>query len=99
MSLGRANIDATLRAAASFGDVQIISRPVLLASNNQEARFLVGSQRPFVQVSRTLPTQTPTRDQVIQYRDVGTNVTVPPTINQDGYVSLVIQPDMNQARR
>jgi general secretion pathway protein D len=97
MSLGRANIDATLRAAASHGDVEIVSRPVLLASNNQEARFLVGSQRPFVQVSRSLPTETPTRDQVIQYRDVGTKLTVRPTINQDGYVSLLIQQEINQA--
>jgi len=97
MSLGRANIDATLRAAASRGDVEIVSRPVLLASNNQEARFLVGSQRPFVQVSRSLPTDTPTRDQVIQYRDVGTKLTVRPTINQDGYVSLLIQQEINQA--
>ena len=97
MSLGRANIDATLRAAASRGDVQIVSRPVLLASNNQEARFLVGSQRPFVQVSRSLPTETPTRDQVIQYRNVGTKLTVRPSINQDGYESLLIQQEINQA--
>jgi len=97
MKLGRANIDATLSAAASRGDVEIISRPVLLASNNQEARFLVGSQRPFVQFSRSLPTETPQRDQVIQYRDVGTKLTVRPTINQDGYVSLLIQQEINQA--
>jgi general secretion pathway protein D len=97
MNLGRANIDATIRAAASRGEVEIISRPVLLASNNQEARFLVGSQRPFVQVSRSLPTDSPQRDQVIQYRDVGTKLTVRPTINQDGYVSLLIQQEINQA--
>lgn len=97
MKLGRGQIDATIRAAASRGDVRIISRPVLLASNNTEARFLVGSQRPFVQVSRSLPTDTPTRDQVIQYRDVGTRLTVRPTINQDGYVSLLIQQEINQA--
>ncbi len=97
MNLGRANIDATIRAAASRGDVEIVSRPVLLASNNQEARFMVGSQRPFVQVSRSLPTDSPTRDQVIQYRDVGTKLTVRPTINQDGYVSLLIQQEINQA--
>lgn len=77
--------------------MEIISRPVLLASNNTEARFLVGSQRPFVQVSRSLPTDTPTRDQVVQYRDVGTKLTVRPTINQDGYVSLVIQQEINAA--
>jgi type II secretory pathway component GspD/PulD (secretin) len=97
MSLGHADIDATLTAAASRGDVQIVSRPVLLASNNAEAHFLVGSQRPFVQVSRSLPTETPTRDQVIDYRDVGTRLTVRPTINQDGYVSLLIQQEVNQA--
>jgi general secretion pathway protein D len=97
MHLGHAQIDATLTAAASRGDVEIISRPVLLASNNTEARFLVGSQRPFVQVSRSLPTDAPSRDQVIQYRDVGTRLTVRPTINQDGYVSLLIQQEVNQA--
>jgi len=97
MNLGRADIDATIRAAASRGDVEIVSRPVLLASNNQEARFLVGSQRPFVQVSRSLPTDVAQRDQVIQYRDVGTKLTVRPTINQDGYVSLLIQQEINQA--
>jgi general secretion pathway protein D len=97
MSLGKANIDAVLRTAQSRGDVQIVSRPVLLASNNTEARFLVGSQRPFVQVSRSLPTDTPSRDQVVQYRDVGTKLSVLPTINQDGYVSLVIQQEINAA--
>lgn len=97
MKLGPGNVNATLRAAASRGDVEIISRPVLLASNNQEARFLVGSQRPFVQVSRSLPTDNPSRDQVVQYRDVGTKLTVRPTINQDDYVSLLIQQEINQA--
>jgi type II secretory pathway component GspD/PulD (secretin) len=97
MNLGHAEIDATLRAAASKGDVQIVSRPVLLASNNTEARLLVGSQVPFVQVSRSLPTETPTRDQVVQYRDVGTKLTIRPTINQDGYVSLIVQQEVNQA--
>ncbi|HEV8398622.1 MAG TPA: secretin N-terminal domain-containing protein [Gemmatimonadales bacterium] len=97
LHLGRADVDATIRAAASRGDVRIVSQPVLLASNNQEARFLVGSQRPFVQVSRSLPTDAPSRDQVIQYRDVGTKLTVRPTINQDGYVSLLIQQEINQA--
>jgi type II secretory pathway component GspD/PulD (secretin) len=97
MNLGKANIDAVLRTSQLKGDVEIISRPVLLASNNSEARFLVGSQRPFVQVSRSLPTDTPTRDQVVQYKDVGTKLTVRPTINQDGYVSLSVQQEINAA--
>lgn len=97
MNIGHAQVNATIRAAQSKGTVQIISRPTLIASNNAEASFLVGTQRPFVQVSRSLPTDTPSRDQVVQYKDVGTQLTVKPTINQDGYVSLVIQQEVNNA--
>lgn len=97
LDLGKADVDATIGLAASRGDVNIVSRPVLVTSNNAEARFLVGSQRPFVAVSRTLPTDDASRDQVVQYRDVGTKLLVRPTINQDGYVSLLIQQEINQA--
>lgn len=97
LNIGKANVDAVLRTAQSRGQVNIVSRPVLVTSNNTEARFLVGSQRPFVQVSRVQPTDQASRDQVVQYRDVGTKLTVRPTINQDGYVSLVIQQEINAA--
>jgi general secretion pathway protein D len=97
LNLGRADIDATISASESEGNVRIVSRPVLLASNNTEASFLVGSQRPFVQVSRLLPTDNNNQDRVVQYRDVGTKLRVRPTINQDGYVSLLIQQEINAA--
>ena len=97
MDIGHAKIDMVLSAAQSKGDVEIVSRPVLIASNNTEAHFLVGTQQPFVQVSRSLPTDNNNLEQVVQYRDVGTKLTVRPTINQDGYVSLLIQQEINQA--
>jgi general secretion pathway protein D len=97
LNVGHAQVDATLTAAANHGDVEIISRPVLLASNNTEAHILIGSQQPFVQVSRSLPTDTPSRDQVVQYEPVGTKLTVRPTINDDGYVSLTIQQEVSSA--
>ncbi|MDH4131515.1 MAG: hypothetical protein OEV95_06880, partial [Gemmatimonadota bacterium] len=97
LKLGKPDIDATLSASASRGNVRIVSRPVLLTANNTEASFLVGSQRPFVQVSRLLPTDNNNQDRVVQYRDVGTRLRVRPNINQDGYVSLRIQQEINQA--
>lgn len=95
MKLGGADINATLRAAAARGDVSIISRPIVLAANNELAEILVGSQRPFVQVSRSLPTDTPQRDQVVQYRDVGTQLSVRPTISPEGYVMLEVTQEVN----
>lgn len=97
MGMGGANIEANIRAAAARGDATIVSRPVLLAANNEKAEINVGSQRPFVQVSRVLPTDNAARDQVIQYKDVGTRLSVLPTISADGYVMLQLVQEVNAA--
>jgi len=97
MGLGGMEATATLQAAASRGDATIVSRPVLLAANNEEAEINVGSQRPFVQVARVLPTDNTARDQVVQYKDVGTKLRVLPTISADGYVMLQVSQEINAA--
>jgi len=95
MNVGGVDLNATLRAAAARGDVTIASRPIVLAANNELAEILVGSQRPFIQVSRSLPTDAPQRDQVVQYKDVGTRLSVRPTISADGYVMLEVTQEVN----
>jgi general secretion pathway protein D len=97
MKLSGVDLALTLRAAASRGDVSILSRPVVLTTNNEPAEILVGSQRPFVQVQRALPTDAPLRDQVIQFKDVGTRLTVTPTASEDGYVMLQVAQEVNAA--
>jgi general secretion pathway protein D len=97
MGIGGGDVTAILRAAAERGDVTILSRPVVLAANNEEAEINVGSQRPFVQVARVLPTDNTARDQVVQYRDVGTRLRVVPTISADGYVMLQVTQEVNAA--
>ena len=94
---GSVSVDVALSALAARGDVRILSRPLILAQNNLEARILVGSQRPFVQVFRSLPTEGAVRDQVVQYRDVGTSLSLIPTINPDGYVNLQVKQEVSSA--
>lgn len=94
---GIQNFDVILRAAASKGNVSIVSRPAVLAANNEQAQILVGSQRPFVQVSRSLPTDGASRDQIVQYKGVGTKLVVRPTISNDGYVMLEVVQEISQA--
>lgn len=93
---GNVDIDATLSLLATTGRVRIVSRPVIHAQNNQEAYILVGSQRPFVAISRSLPTDV-VRDDVIQYLDVGTRLTIVPTINEEGYVNLAVSQEVSSA--
>lgn len=88
VSSGRVDVRATLRAIAARANVRILSTPHILALNNEEARILVGSQVPFSQSTRSgLDVVV---DRVIQYRDVGTQLTIIPTINTDGYVTFRI---------
>lgn len=97
MSFGSIDFDATLRAAEARGDVSIVSRPVVITANNKRAEIVVGSERPFVQVSRSLPTDSPLRDAIIQYREVGTRLFVIPTISEDGFVMLEVLQEVNAA--
>lgn len=97
MGAGGADLDATIAAAAGRGDVKIVTRPVVIAANDEEAQVVVGSQRPFVQVSRALPTEDAVRDQVVQYKDVGTKLTVRPTISVDGTVQLSVSQEVSNA--
>ncbi len=88
ISLDRYRVRAVLRALATKFDVRVLSTPEILATNNREAHILVGSKVPFV-VSTRLGNDIAI-DRTVQFQDVGTNLTIVPTINEDDYVSVQI---------
>ena len=88
ISLRNADIRAVLRAIASRSKVRVLSTPELLAMNNREARVLVGSRVPFVASTRL--GNDVAIDRSVQYENVGTQLTLIPTINDDDYVSVRI---------
>jgi general secretion pathway protein D len=86
--LGGVNVRAVLHWLASRSDVRVLSTPHVLALNNEQARILVGNEVPFNQSTRTgLDVVV---DQTVQFRNVGTQLTIVPTINKDGYVTFKI---------
>ena len=94
---GTINYDVAIAALQERGDVRVLSLPVIIAQNNRQASLNVGSSRPFVQVSQTVPNDPTGRVQTVQYIDVGTVLTITPTINPDGYVNLVVSQTDNSA--
>lgn len=82
------NVDvrAVLRAIASNSNVRVLSTPEILATNNREARILVGSKVPFIASTRL--GNDVAVDRNVQYEDVGTQLTLIPTVNQDDYVTV-----------
>src|SRR2546422_8750938 len=86
VSLASLNVRAILQALATRTNVRVLSTPRILALNNEEARILVGSEVPFV--SSTFGSLTAQLNTVVQFRNVGTQLTVIPTVNNDGYVTF-----------
>ncbi|MSR36468.1 MAG: hypothetical protein EXR95_07480 [Gemmatimonadetes bacterium] len=92
VSFDRADVRALLRAVASTSKVRVLSTPQIMAANNREARIVVGSRIPFVASTRLGDFAV---DRSVQYEDVGTTLTIVPTINQDDYVSVQILQEVN----
>jgi general secretion pathway protein D len=84
--LASVDVRAILTALATKTNVQVLSTPRILALNNEQARILVGSAVPFT--SSTLTGLNAFVNQVVQFRNVGTQLTVVPTVNNDGYVTF-----------
>jgi type II secretory pathway component GspD/PulD (secretin) len=94
---GAVSYDVAIAALEARGDVRVLSLPVIIAQNNRQATLNVGSSRPFVQISQTVPNDPTDRVQTVQYIDVGTTLTITPTINPDGYVNLQVSQTDNSA--
>jgi general secretion pathway protein D len=94
ISLASLNVRSILQAIASHTNVRVLSAPRVLALNNEQARILVGSEVPFT--SATISGITSSVDQVVEYRDVGTQLTVLPTVNNDGYVTLRLLQEVSE---
>ena len=94
---GTIDYDVAIAALQERGDVRVLSLPVIIAQNNRQATLNVGSSRPFVQISQTVPNDPTGRVQTVQYIDIATTLTITPTINPDGYVNMQVTQTDNSA--
>ncbi|MDQ8159064.1 MAG: secretin N-terminal domain-containing protein [Gemmatimonadota bacterium] len=84
--LDGAGVRTMLRTLASTSDVRVLSTPEIIAANNREASILVGSKVPFIASTRL--GNDVSIDRAVQYQDVGTKLSIIPTINDDGYITV-----------
>ena len=87
------NFSATIRALEEDGKIDVLSRPYILASDNQLASITVGQEVPFV--TRSSLTDAGQLNNTIEYRDIGILLDVIPHINPDGMVILDVAPEIS----
>ncbi len=97
-SAGRTRIAAILHALERDSRVNILSKPHVLTSNNQEAKIVVAENVPFVQQSRITETDpaTPTTIRTFDFKDVGIEMTITPHLSAGGQVRLEIASSFSQ---
>ncbi len=89
-SLLGADFSATLRAIAQAGKAQLLSRPSVLARNNQPATIQIGQNVPLITNVRYDTFGNAVNS--VTYQPVGIILKVTPFITSDGMVQMIVQP-------
>jgi len=92
---GKKDFDTLIKYVETFGSTKIMSNPKLAVVNNQEAKIHVGQKEAYVTTTTTTGQTTNTVSEQVTFVDVGVMVSVVPTINDDGYVSLKVKAEIN----
>jgi general secretion pathway protein D len=86
------NIPLLLRAFQGDTDVNILSTPNLLTTDNEEAEIVIGEQRPFLRSAQDTPiggvTTSTSTIRTFEFKDTGITLRVTPQISQGKTVRL-----------
>ncbi|MGD9693412.1 MAG: secretin N-terminal domain-containing protein [Phycisphaerales bacterium] len=92
------NALALVNAAATDGNVRVISSPFTIATSGRSASLNVGSEVPIItqQITGSVDAQDPNRiNQAIEYRKTGVILSVTPLVNDRGEVTMRIQQEVS----
>jgi general secretion pathway protein D len=92
--ISESQFSATIRALDTTGKLDVLSRPYILASDNQLATITVGQTVPYVTGS-TVSGNTGGVTNTVNYSNVGILLDVIPHINPDGMVILDVAPQVS----
>jgi type II secretion system protein D len=88
------DFQATVRAIAEAGKTEVLSRPSIMARNNQQAIITVGQRVPIITGS-TVSGLNGSINNTITYQDVGVILRVTPFISSDGMVEMIVAPEIS----
>ncbi|MBI9086947.1 MAG: type II secretion system secretin GspD [Desulfobacterales bacterium] len=88
------NIAAIIEAYKYDKDVQILSTPQILTTDNEEAKIYIGANIPFQ--TRSAAENASETYSSYEYKDVGTSLKITPQISQDRLVRLKISQEVSE---
>ncbi len=89
------DFDVLIKYLQTIGKTKILSNPTISVINNQEAKIHVGERRAYVTTTTTAGSTTTTVAEEVTYVDVGIQFSIIPLINEDGYVTMKVKPEIS----
>lgn len=89
------DFDAVVNYLETLGKSKVLASPSLSVINNQEANIHIGERRAYVTTTTTTGSTTTTVSEEVTYVDVGIRLSMTPTINDEGYVTIKIRPEIS----
>lgn len=86
---------AIVKILQEFGETRNLSTPSIAVINGEEAKILIGTRQAYVTTTIETGGTTATTAAQVEFVDVGVSLEVTPTINDDGYVTLKIKPEVS----
>jgi general secretion pathway protein D len=81
-----------VRALQADSRLEVIQRPMIMCQDNQQANITIGQSVPVPSGSQAFAGQTSTQ---VSYEDVGVILDVEPHINPDGFVYMLVEPEIS----
>jgi type II secretory pathway component GspD/PulD (secretin) len=81
-----------VRALQADSRLEVIQRPMIMVQDNQQASIQIGQSVPTPTGSTAFGGQTTT---TVQYQEVGVLLDVEPQINPDGFVIMLVRPEIS----
>ncbi|MFA5059952.1 MAG: secretin N-terminal domain-containing protein [Candidatus Omnitrophota bacterium] len=98
IAIGNIDVDhfeSAIRALKQVSDTKILSNPKLLVTNNEEAKIHIGDTIPYI-ISTTSGTgDNAVTSEDVRFVDVGLKLLVTPAINDDGFVTMRLKPEIS----
>jgi general secretion pathway protein D len=86
-------VNATLHLLQQQGKLDVLSRPSILATDNQQATIQVGQQLPYI--SNVTFSGNGNQINTVAYASIGIILDVTPHINPDGLVTMDVAPEIS----
>lgn len=84
-------ITSSIDALVKDGKANLLASPSIAVLNGQEARIVIGERYPYKERTQTTTGTTETT----KFVDIGTTLRVMPQINEDGYITMRIHPEVS----